>query len=450
MSGELCRMGIAEAAEGIRAGRLSSQELVRDCLARIEQFEPDVKAWIFLDPELAMAQARAADDDHRRGRHHGPLHGVPIGIKDIFDTRDMPTEYGSPLFQGRSPIEDAACVERLRGAGAVVMGKTHTAELATSMTTPPTRNPHNRDHTPGGSSSGSAAAVASFMVPGAIGSQTAGSVIRPASYCGVFGYKPSFGLIPRHRVLEVSPALDTIGVFARTLDDAALLAQCMMGFDGRDAGSLLTAVPDLAQAAREHPPRAPRFAFVRSSVWDQADEECHDAFNELREALPGDVSDVDLGPGFAEAHDLHRIIMDVEVAASLKKICEDGRDKLGEPVVEVIERGLKANAVDYVFAKRRASDLHAVLDAVFEEVDAIVTPSAKGIAPKHEDGTGSPIFASPWTLMGVPSLNMPLLNNDNGLPIGIQLVGARRQDSRLMRTARWLLDALDEDEGERP
>ena len=260
MADELSQLGIRAAAEGIAAGRFSSEELVRACLARIDRYDADIEAWAYLDPEHALAQARDADNQHQRGREHGALHGVPLGIKDIFDTRDMPTEDGTVLHAGRTPGHDAACVANLRSAGAVLMGKTVTAELASSTDSPKTRNPHNRDHTPGGSSSGSAAAVASYMVPGAIGTQTAGSVIRPAAFCGIYGYKPSFGLISRHRVLQISRTLDTIGAFARSLGDVALVAQTMMGFDDRDGDMAPRARPSVAAAAGTMPPLAPRLS----------------------------------------------------------------------------------------------------------------------------------------------------------------------------------------------
>lgn len=450
MTDHLCQFGIAEAAQAMAAGKFSSEDLVRDCLARIEQYDPEVRAWAFLDPELALAQARAADEHHRRGHNHGPLHGVPLGIKDIFDTFDMPTEDGTELHKGRTPGWDAAAVAKLRHAGAIVMGKTVTTELASSSQTGDTRNPHDANHTPGGSSMGSAAAVASYMVPGAIGTQTGGSVIRPAAYCGVYGYKPSFGLISRHRVLQVSRSLDTIGTFARSLADVALLAEAMMGHDERDGDMIRMTVPAIAQAAGEYPPMPPRLAFARTAIWDRADEECREAFAELAGALPGKITDLDLGPTFAEAHDLLRLICDVETAANFAKEYDTGRDKLCPSVVEVMERGRRVSAIDYLRAKTRVGDLHAVLDEVFGEFDAIITPSAMGAAPPRDEGTGSPMFAMPWTLMGTPALNLPLLANDKGLPIGVQLVGARLHDSRLMRTARWLLDELDDDKGDEP
>ncbi len=445
MSDELSQLGIHAAAEGIAAGRFSSEELVRACLERIDKFDADIEAWAYLDPEHALAQARDADDQHRRGREHGPLHGVPLGIKDIFDTKDMPTEDGTVLHAGRTPGYDAACVASLRSAGAVLMGKTVTAELAASTDSPKTRNPHNRDHSPGGSSSGSAAAVASYMVPGAIGTQTAGSVIRPAAFCGVYGYKPSFGLISRHRVLGISRTLDTIGAFARSLGDVALLAECMMAYDDRDPDMVNRARPTVSAAADETPPLAPRLAFVRTHIWDQANGECQEALAELKDALGDRVADIDLGPTFATVNDTFQTICAVETAASLAREYDGGKDKLTPSLAALIEEGRTISAVDYVEAKNRRSDLDLLLDELFGDYDAILTPAVTGAAPGMES-TGSSAFNRPWSLMGVPALNLPLLHDEAGMPIGVQLVGARHHDVRLMRTARWLLNELEIDQ----
>ncbi|MEM7121565.1 MAG: amidase [Pseudomonadota bacterium] len=445
MADELSQLGLRAAAEGIAAGRFSSEDLTRACLARIEKFDAEIEAWAYLDREHALAQARDADDQHRRGHEHGPLHGVPLGIKDIFDTKDMPTEDGTVLHAGRTPGYDAACVANLRSAGAVLMGKTVTAELATSTDSPKTRNPHNHERSPGGSSSGSAAAVASYMVPGATGTQTAGSVIRPAAFCGVYGYKPTFGLISRHRVLGISRTLDTVGSFARSLGDVALLAECMMGYDDRDPDMVNRARPSVAAASDETPPLPPRLAFVRTHVWDQADGECQEALAELKDALGDRIADIDLGATFATTHDTFQTICAVESAASLVREYDTGKDKLTPSVAALIEEGRSIAAVDYVGAKNRRADLDLLLDELFGDYDAVLTPAVTGVAPGL-DSTGNSTFNRPWSLMGVPALNLPLLANEAGMPIGVQLVGARHHDVRLMRTARWLLNELDIDQ----
>ena len=266
---DLCQLTALQAAGLIREGRISSRELVEAHLERIEKCESEIQAWAFLDRNHALAQADAAQDHINMGRTLGPLHGVPIGIKDIIDTQDMPTECGTPVMAGNRPDKDASLVAQLRQAGAIILGKTVTAELA-FYTPGKTRNPHNTEHTPGGSSSGSAAAVAAHMVPGAIGTQTNGSIIRPAAFCGVVGYKPSRGLVSRHGVLRQAPSLDTVGVMARTVEDVALIAEQIMGYDANDKSQSLRARPDLLAHAQSDPPYQPRFAFVRTPVWDKA------------------------------------------------------------------------------------------------------------------------------------------------------------------------------------
>ena len=273
----LCALGLGEAAADIRDGRITSVELVGDCLAHVEEVDAEVQAWAFLDRDHALTQAEALDMRRREGKALGALHGVPIGIKDIFDTGDMPTELGSPLWAGRTPRRDASAVTRLRAAGAVIMGKTVTTEYA-YFHPGKTRNPHDRERTPGGSSSGSAAAVAAAMVPGAIGSQTNGSVIRPAAFCGVVGFKPTHGLISRSGALMLSRTLDHVGLFARSVEDVALLAETLAGFDEEDPDTRPVARPPFAATAASEPPLPPRFAFVRSPAWTHAEPETGEAF----------------------------------------------------------------------------------------------------------------------------------------------------------------------------
>lgn len=437
----LAALSLTEAAEGIRDGRLSSAELVGDCLKRIDEVDGEVAAWAFLDRDHAMRQAEAADDHRKLGRSTGPLHGVPVGIKDIFDTADMPTEFGSPLWAGRMPRRDAAAVARLRAAGAVILGKTVTTEYA-YLNPGKTRNPHHREHTPGGSSSGSAAAVAAMMVPGAIGSQTNGSVIRPAAFCGVVGFKPTHGLIPRSGALLLSRTLDHVGVFARTVADVALLAETLAGFDEEDADTRPAARPPLAEVATSEPPLPPRFAFVRSPAWPLAEPVTKDAFDELVAELGGQVAEVELGQTFDHAIDMHRIVMEVEMAHNLHRDFEQGGQALSPLLHAQIERGRKRLAVDYARAIAGRTPLNLALDSVFDEYDAIITPAAPGPAPHGLDATGNPVFCTLWTLLGTPSLSLPLLIAGNGLPIGVQVVGRRGNDARLLRTASWLVKTL--------
>jgi Asp-tRNA(Asn)/Glu-tRNA(Gln) amidotransferase A subunit family amidase len=433
-------LGLGEAATDIREGRITSAELVENCLSRIAEVDPGIGAWAHLDRDHALAQAKALDEHRRHGYATGPLHGVPIGVKDIFDTFDLPTEFGSPIWAGRTPRRDAAAVAFLRAAGAVILGKTVTTEYA-YFTPGKTRNPHDPTRTPGGSSSGSAAAVAAGMVPGTIGSQTNGSVIRPAAFCGVVGFKPTHGLIPRSGVLAMSRSCDHVGVFARSVEDAALLAEVMVGFDHEDPDTRAVARPPFAAVAASEPPLPPRFAFVRSAVWDQADAVIHEAFGELADTLGEAANSVDLGPGFDKVIDLHRVVMEAEMAHNLRRDYDKAREQLSPQLRQLIERGRTYSATDYCAALASIGPLNAALDDIFNEYDAVLTPATIGEAPDIAT-TGNPVFCSTWTYLGTPAVSLPLMSSESGLPIGVQLVGRRGNDARLLRTARWLVKTL--------
>ena len=436
---ELTLMGAAEAAEQIRGGYFSSEDLVSACLEQIERLEDQVGAWTYLDPEYALQQARAADMARQEGQPLGTLHGVPVGIKDIIDTKDMPTEDGTVLHRGRQPQQDATIVARLREAGAIILGKTVTTELAV-FSPGKTRNPHNLDHTPGGSSSGSAAAVACGMIPLAVGTQTNGSMIRPASFCGVYGYKPTFGYISRHQVLPQSRPLDQVGVYGRSLEDVALIAETLIGYDANDPDSIMQSRRELVHTQAEEPPVKPRLAFIRTPVWDQADQFTRSSFEELVDELGESAAEVPLPEIFDDAHEHHRRIMEADLARSFATEYRDGYDKLSEILKEMIERGQKVLAVDYNNAVSAQDIYYNSFDKVFEWHDAIVTPATVGEAPAGLDSTGSPMFCTIWTLCGMPALSLPLLQGENGLPLGVQLVGPRGDDARLLRTARWLMN----------
>jgi Asp-tRNA(Asn)/Glu-tRNA(Gln) amidotransferase A subunit family amidase len=436
---DLCWLSAVEAARLIRGAALDSSQLVEACLARVREVDARIQAWTFLDPAHAMAQARAADDARRSGQPTGPLHGVPVAVKDIFDTADMPTENGSVLYAGRTPSRDASAVARLRAAGAVIMGKTVTTEFATRFPGK-TRNPQNPEHTPGGSSSGSAAAVAAGMAPLAIGSQTGGSTIRPASYCGVYGFKPTHGLIPRSGMFLISRSLDHVGLFARTIEDLALLGETLAGGDAGDPDTRLRARPPLVDVANEEPPLPPMFAFVKTPHWERADEDTRAAFAELVGRLGDRVEEVELFPSAIEAWDWHRTIMDAEIALNLEREWTRGRARLSASLREQIERGRTVSALDYQRALVRTGAARESFTELFEQrYDAILTPAADGTAPKGLDSTGDPAFCSLWTLCGMPAVSVPLMQGSNSLPLGVQLVGARDGDARLLRTARWLV-----------
>jgi Asp-tRNA(Asn)/Glu-tRNA(Gln) amidotransferase A subunit family amidase len=430
-------LSACDAARAIRDGAISSEQLVEACLARVREVEDSIQAWQFLEPEHALGQARALDQARREGRPTGPLHGVPVGIKDIIDTGDMPTEDGTVLHAGRTPYADATVVAWLRAAGAVIMGKTVTTECA-YFSPGKTRNPHNPEHTPGGSSSGSAAAVAAGMVPLALGSQTNGSVIRPAAFCGVYGFKPTHGLIPRHGILKLSRALDHVGAFARTIEDIALVCESLVGQDERDPDTRPRARIPFGAVAAEEPPLPPLIAFVRTPMWERAEADTREAFEELTAALGDRVEEVELPESARSAWDWHRTIMETEMAASLDAEWERGRERLSERLRALLARGRDAGALEYQRALARIPLLNEAFADLFLRFDAILTPSAPGTAPRGLDSTGDPAFCTLWTLAGMPALNLPLMQGENGLPLGAQLVGPRNGDARLLRTARWL------------
>ncbi len=427
----------------LRDGAVSALDVTESCLARIAEVDADIEAWTYLDPEHARAQARALDDARRAGRPLGPLHGIPIGVKDIFDTEDMPTEDGTVLHAGRQPLRDCTVVSLLRQAGAVIMGKTVTTELAL-FTPGKTHNPRDPARTPGGSSSGSAAAVGSGMVPLALGSQTNGSVIRPASFCGVVGYKPTHGLISRQGVLSLSRTLDHVGVFAGSVEDAALLAEILMQYDSADADMRMQARHQLSQMAAQEPPLPPKLAFAKTAAWDQAEADAQEAFAELADMLGDSAVEVELPSIFDNAWELHRTIQDAEVAVNFTPEYEKGRDQLSERLRGIIEHGYEVKASDYIRAVARIPLLNLTLDEIFDRYDAILTPAAPGEAPLGIESTGSPAFCSTWTLLGTPAITLPLLQGSNGMPIGVQLVGRRGNDGRLLRTARWLSELVAE------
>jgi len=437
----ILQLDAVEQRNRLASGALRAVEVAEAYLAEIERREPEVGAWAWLDGDYVMDQAKALDDYRSRGRAIGALHGLPVGLKDIIDTAGVPTENGTVLDAGRKPTADAFVVKRLRQAGAVIMGKTVTAELA--LRSPgKTRNPHNPAHTPGGSSSGSAAAVAAGMVPLALGTQTMGSVIRPASYCGVVGYKPTFGAIPRSGVLAQSATLDTLGVFAGSVGAAALLADSLFGHDSADPATALMPAPRLTEIAGAAPPVAPHFAFVPSPAWAVAEPAMREGFAELHEALGGHCDEVDLPGAFTEAASLCEIVQLAELAKSYHHYEKRGRDALSPEMQTAIDDGSRILARDYLAARDWQALLNDSLEAIFSRFDAIITPAAPGPAPEGLGSTGSPAFNGLWTFCGTPAVTLPLLQADSGLPMGVQLVGRRGDDGRLLRSARWLVGFL--------
>jgi Asp-tRNA(Asn)/Glu-tRNA(Gln) amidotransferase A subunit family amidase len=436
---KIWQLPATDAARLIAGGVLTSEELVSACLECIRALEPKVEAWTFLDEGHALAQARRADELKRSGQSIGALHGVPVALKDIIDTADMPTENGCALHKGRTPRDDAAVVKRLKAAGAVMLGKSVTTECA-YFAPGKTRNPWNPEHTPGGSSSGSAAAVAAGMVPLALGSQTNGSTIRPAAFCGVYGFKPTHGLIPRTGILELSRTLDHVGLFARTLEDIALLAAELTGYDEGDPDTRLRARIPFGEILAQEPPIEPMLAFVKTPHWERCDAETKEAFAELQEALGDRMEEVELFPSAADAWSWHQTIMDTEMAHNFEREWTQGREQLSPQLRTLIGRGRETKAVDYLRVRRSIPRLVDSFDDLFmERYDAILTPAALGTAPKGLEATGDPSLCSLWTLCGMPALSLPIMRGASGLPLGVQLVGRRDFDARLLRTARWLV-----------
>ena len=423
--------------QSLKKGEFTCEELVTNYIDHINKYEKNVEAWEFFDETLILEQAKKLDQDHQSGKVHGDLHGVPVGIKDIFDTENMPTSDGTEIHKENPSWNDCTVVSKLKQAGAIIMGKTVTTELA-YYSPGKTKNPHDPTRTPGGSSSGSAAAVASHMVPLAIGSQTNGSVIRPASYCGVVGYKPTKGLISRHLVLQISRALDQIGVFSNTLEDAALISEQLFGYDKQDPDTSLSAKPKLLDATKQKPPLEPIFAYIKLPFMDELDEDAKKGFEEIKDELKGKIDEIELPEGFVDIPEWHKVIMESDMARSFSAEYTKSKHKLSNNIIEAIERGMKYTAVEYNNALSKIDAANIYFKQFFYDYDAILTPSASGEAPKGLKSTGNPIFCTIWTFCGMPCISLPLLQGNNGLPIGVQLVSSLFDDERLFRNASWL------------
>jgi Asp-tRNA(Asn)/Glu-tRNA(Gln) amidotransferase A subunit family amidase len=405
----------------------SAIETVEAALAAIEARDAELHAWQAVDPEFARRQARALDAEAKRGPHRGPLHGIPVGVKDIFDTADLPTEYGSPIYRGHRPAADAACVAAARAAGAVILGKTVTTEFAT-MVPAATVHPRNPKHTPGGSSSGSAAAVAAGMVRFAYGTQTVGSIIRPAAYCGVVGYKPSYGMLSRSGMKMGAETLDTAGVIARTVEDATLLA---------GASAMRS---DLLE---RHPLENPRLGVCRSPNWHHMSSEGAAAFDSAARRLVGKgASLVDVELAFDELDAAASTILVYEMARGLAHEVAHHRARISPMLLERIDAGATMPFKKYLQALQYASDCRRKLVDRVGDVDAILTPSATGEAPRGLGSTGNTAMNRLWTLLHGPCVTVPAGDGPDGLPLGVQLVGIPGSDARTLAVARWVEHAL--------
>lgn len=408
----------------LQSREISAEDLVRSCLARIEEREETVNAWAHLDAAGALAQAREID----RGAIRGLLHGVPVGIKDLFDTAEMPTAYGSPIYAAHRPAADASAVAACRASGAIVLGKTVSTEFAT-FHPGPTSNPRNQLRTPGGSSSGSAAAVADHMVPLAVGTQTAGSIIRPAAFCGVVGYKPSYGSIARAGVKSLAESLDTVGVFGRTVADAALFAAVLAG----DARMMLQ---DLAPD-----PQALRIGVCHTFEWPHADDDTTVALQRGAARLSRDraaVSDCVLPPALSSIM-LHQMtIMAFEAARNLAHERLGHPDRLSASLAALLRAGLAVSAEQYHASLAAAAQGRAEIAATFADFDVLIAPSAVGVAPLGLAGTGDPVFCRMWTLLGLPCIHLPFASGMDDMPLGLQVVGRFQDDARMLAIARWM------------
>jgi Asp-tRNA(Asn)/Glu-tRNA(Gln) amidotransferase A subunit family amidase len=423
--GQLNQLSATEIAQGIATKKFTAEAVVRDCLARIEAREPVVHAWATIDPDYALRQARELD----RRPSRGALHGVPIGVKDIIDTADLPTEMGSEIYKGNRSFSDAACVAIMRAAGAVILGKTVTAEFA-GMSPGPTTNPHNPAHTPGGSSSGSAAAVADHMVPAAFGTQTGGSVLRPAAYCGVVGYKPTFNLINRAGIKFAAENLDTLGLLANTIDDVELITAVLVG----------------KPPANRTLERAPRLGLCRTPLWDTAAPETMAAIEDSAKRLAAagaSVREITLPEEFSRLYHASReTINNYERSKSMAADWANHGARISKVLGDRIKLGMVTKHEDYVAALQLAEHCRALIANAFDGIDAIIAPCVKGEAIPGLGHTGDPAFQQFWTVLYVPSLTLPTHRGPTGLPVGIQVVAPRYADDSLFACARWIWQRL--------
>jgi len=427
MDKPLHTLSLIEASEGIKSRRFTSEVYTEALLVRIASLDEGIRAWAWLKPEEAIKAARLSDRHLHSGVAPGLLQGLPIGVKDIFATAGVPTEMGSPAFAGHVPDRSAKVVERIEARGAFVIGKTVTTECA-FLFPGKTRNPWNPQHTPGGSSSGSAAAVAAGFVPAALGTQTNGSVIRPAAFCGVVGFKPTQGLIPIAGALTFSHTLDQPGLFTRCVEDAAWLAAALSGEGGE---------PSLSIDARSTPPR---LAAVKTPVWEQAGEDAKQNFRENIETIRkggAHVEEIELPEIFGHAHRAIRTIMAVESALNLEELHRKQAPLLSSTLRDFIAEGADTGAVIYLQALKMRLTLQDELDRFLTKYDAIITPPATGEAPATLEQTGNPTFCSIWSLCGVPAITIPVGFGPHGLPLGLQIVGPRGKDGQTISSAHW-------------
>ena len=426
-----------ELALKIKEAQLTSVEICEKYIERSNKFEKDVKAWAHFDKKLLLEKAAEADEYRRSGKPLGPLHGVPVAVKDIVGTLDMPTECGTVIRKGKSYSQNAEIVDLLLAAGAIVMGKTATAELA-YLGPPKTTNPHDHSRTPGGSSSGAAAAVASFMAPLSIGSQTGGSIIRPASYCGVVGYKPTYGLISRNGVLKTSEKLDHIGVFGRSVEDVALLSKVLIKKDNFDSVTVHYSAENMLAETKKGPLFEPKFIFYKTDNWKNIEKKSREAFEYFIKSFKKNIEVFDNPSYFKDIHKYHQIMYETDLANNFGLYYKKYKKKLSKPMQDAIVKGNKHSAKEYAEALDFMKRSYESYEEVFEDYHGVLSPASPGVAPKSLKTTGSAEFNKVWSYLGTPCISLPLLQGDANMPLGVQLTGARYDDHRFLGIANWL------------
>ena len=434
---DIFSLSVEELAAKIKDAQITSYEVCEKYIERIDKFEKDIKAWAHFDKKILLEKATEADENRRSGKPIGPLHGVPIAVKDIIGTVDMPTECGTVIRKGKSYSQNAEIIDLLHSSGAIVMGKTTTSELA-YLGPPSTTNPHDETRTPGGSSSGSAASVASFMAPASIGSQTGGSVIRPASYCGVVGYKPSYGLISRNGVLRTSYSLDHIGIFGRKVEDVALLAKVLIKKDKFDPATINYSAENILTETKKGPIFEPKFIFYKTDHWKILDKKSRESFEYFIKSFKKNVEVFDTPSYFKDIHKYHQIIHETDLANNFSIYFKKFKKKLSKYMVDAITRGNKYSAKEYAEAIDFMKRSYESYKEVFEDYHGVLSPSSPGVAPKGLKSTGTAEFNKVWSYMGTPCISLPLLEGENNLPLGVQLIGDKYDDHRFLGVANWL------------
>ncbi len=436
-------LSMVEMIAQIRRKKLSPLTLMESVLKRIDSVDPLIQAWVTIDRKGILEEARRHHDEISRGKTRGPLHGIPIGVKDIFYTAGMKTAAGSKIMENFIPPYDSTAVQLLKKAGAIVLGKTATTEFAHADPAA-TRNPWNLDHTPGGSSSGSAAAVATCMCPAALGSQTGGSVLRPAAYCGVVGLKPTYGRISRYGVFPFSWTLDHVGFFTRSVADAAILLGVLAGHDRQGPSTSKEPVPDYIRAGRPSR-KPPRIGLVRAFYAEKSEEQVWSHTEKAMAKLQKEgarIVEVEMPPSFAAVQDAHRTIMRVEGAAFHEKLIAQNQEKYRPKLRELVQIGMLIPGIDYLRAQRIKRLFRRDMEEIMQNYDCLLTPSTSSPAPQGLSSTGNAWFQVPWSFSGLPTINLPSGLNKEGLPLGIQLIGGAFEEGKLLAVARWCERAL--------